>query len=267
MKLQPEDFDQEKKPIAKGTYGQVFKGKWKSLPVAMKRHHNDEAEVSREVTLLTALRHHNIIVYYGTVTLYGEYYIVTELAENGSLWGFIHSSNPPSVDPARSLFWAKGIASGAHYLHQQDCLHRDLKSPNILLKDDLTAKICDFGCAKYTDKNPHGAPQSDIRGTYEWMSPEAIEWKTKTITKASDVYSYGIVLYELFTHEEPFCHLVNCSRHDLPSKILRGERPSSNKQTKVDLLMRQCWEEEPGRRPSFSDILSELKKGRIATKG
>lgn len=137
--------------------------------------------------MLKRLHHHNIIVYYGTVTLDDVYYIVMELAENGSLWDYLHNAKASCIlDLNQSLCWSKGIAAGVRYLHQQKLLHRDLKSPNVLLKEDTTAKIADFVLAKFTydTSSVVSTPQSSVHGTHQWMSPEAIKSKNENVSEA-----------------------------------------------------------------------------------
>ncbi len=265
--LRAHDFENRDK-IGGGTGGVVFRGEWttKALSVAMKKlFHVEDAqglEICREVTILSKLRHPNIISYYGTVTLSDGYYIVTELAEEGSLWYFLR--NHPDPDLHRSFRWAKEIARGVEYLHRCKCIHRDLKSGNVLLVEDH-AKICDFGSAKHVQTENVSTVRTSPTGTYQWRSPEAIHGK-----KASpswDVYSYGILLWELVTHKIPFSHLnlrIPEQEFELQMKISNGERPPIPDSCKPTLasLMRRCWSEEPDSRPIFTQVLTDLEGGK-----
>ncbi len=268
--MSADDFEKRDK-IGGGTGGMVFRGVWmtnKALPVAMKKLlHVDDVqglEICREVMLLRKLRHSNIIWYYGTVTLVDGYYIVTELAEKGSLWYFLR--NHPDPDLQQSFRWAKEIARGVEYLHQYKCIHRDLKSGNVLLMVDLTTKICDFGSAKQVrTENVSCTVQTSPTGTYQWRSPEAI--RGKKASSSWDVYSYGILLWELMTHKIPFSHLnlrIPGEEFQLQMKICNGERPPipDSCDPKLASVMRRCWSEEPGSRPTFTQVLADLEGGK-----
>ncbi len=262
-------FEKQDK-IGGGTGGVVFRGVWttKALPVAMKKlFHVSDAQaldICREVTILSKLRHSNIISYYGTVTLVDGYYIVTELVEKGSLWHFLR--NHPDPDFQQSFRWAKEIARGVEYLHQYKCIHRDLKSGNVLLTDDLTAKICDFDSArKHVLMKNVSTVQTSETGTYQWRSPEAI--RGEKVSSAWDVYSYGIVLWELMTHKIPFSHLnlrIPGQEFQLQMKISNGERPPipDSCDPKLASLMRRCWAEPPDSRPIFTQVLTDLEGGK-----
>ncbi len=263
--MQAHDFEKGDQ-IGTGTGGVVFRGVWttKALPVAMKKlFHVDDAQgldICREVTILSKLRHPNIISYYGTVTLVDGYYIVTELAVKGSLWDFLR--NNPDRDLQRSFRWATEIARGVEYLHQHEYIHRDIKSGNVLLMENLSAKICDFGSAKLT-KN--ASFQSFPTGTHQWKSPEAT--RGEEVSSSWDVYSYGILVWELVTHKIPFSHLnlrIPEEEYVLQMKISNGERPRipDSCDPKLASLLRRCWAEDPGSRPTFTEILTDLERSK-----
>ncbi len=266
--LRAQDFEKGDQ-IGAGTGGEVFQGVWTTneLPVAMKKlfHISDaqSPEICREVTTLSKLRHPNIISYYGTVGLVDGYYIVTELAEKRSLLDFLR--NNPDPDLERSFRWATEIARGVEYLHQFKYIHRDLKSGNVLLMEDLTAKICDFGSAKQVQMENVSTVQTSRTGTYKWRSPEAI--RGEKVSSSWDVYSYGIMLWELVTHKIPFSHLnlrIPGKEFELQTKISDGERPPIPDSCDPNLasLMRHCWAEDPGSRPTFTEILTALEGGK-----
>ncbi len=262
------DFEKRDK-IGGGTGGVVFRGEWttKALSVAMKKlFHVEDAqglEICREVTILSRLRHPNIISYYGTVTLFDSYYIVTELAEEGSLRDFLR--NHPDPDLQQSFRWAIEIARGVEYLHRCMCIHGDLKSGNVLLMKDHSAKICDFGSAKHVQIENVSTVQTSRTGTCQWRSPEAI--RGEKACSSWDVYSYGILLWELVTHKNPFSHLnlrIPAQEFELQTKILNGERPPipDSCKSKLTSLMQRCWSEEPSRRPIFTQVLTYLEGGK-----
>lgn len=274
LELQAHDFEKGDR-IGVGLGGKVFKAEWKSqkMPVAMKKViHIDNVEEGRklscelgqEIEILSQLCHPNIIRFYGIVVLSDVYYMVTELAERKSLWDFFqHNPNP---EGPRSFRWAKEIAAGVQYLHQQKCLHRNLKSSNVLLKEDLTAKICDFTKAKLTENLFAGTytVQTNHTGSFQWLAPEAIKGEAQT--EVSDVYSYGILLWELLTHKVPFEHLglqIPGQEFQLQVKITSGERPPipDGCGPKLASLIQRCWDQEPTKRPTITEVLFELEQG------
>jgi len=150
--------------------GEVYKCKWKSrsLIVAVKRLSGELEE--GEASKLGSLRHRNIVLFHGVVMQAPDYWMVTEYAENGSLFEFLQR-NQFNIDLDRSLKWAKEIARGLHYLHcdaPEAIIHGDLKSSNVLLTSEWTVKICDFGSAR---KYYHTTNKT-ILGTYPWTAPE-----------------------------------------------------------------------------------------------
>jgi serine/threonine protein kinase len=129
--------------------------------------------------------------------------IITEYLAGGSLRKFLHQQEPHSVPLNLVLKLALDIAHGMQYLHSQGILHRDLKSENLLLGEDMSVKVADFGisCLESQCGSSKG-----FTGTYRWMAPEMI--KEKHHTKKVDVYSFGIVLWELLTALTPFDNMT-----------------------------------------------------------
>ena len=129
--------------------------------------------------------------------------IITEYLAGGSLRKYLHHQEPHSVPLNLVLKLALDIARGMQYLHSQGILHRDLKSENLLLGEDMCVKVADFGisCLESQCGSTKG-----FTGTYRWMAPEMI--KEKHHTKKVDVYSFGIVLWELLTALIPFDNMT-----------------------------------------------------------
>lgn len=125
--------------------------------------------------------------------------IITEYVPGGSLRKYLHQQEPYSVPLNLVVKLALDIAHGMQYLHAEGILHRDLKSENLLLDEDMCVKVADFGisCLESQCGSAKG-----FTGTYRWMAPEMI--KEKNHTKKVDVYSFGIVLWELLTALTPF---------------------------------------------------------------
>lgn len=236
-----------------GSFGTVYCADWISQKkcVAVKViGHLDE-----EVNILSTLKHHNIIKFYGACYETPNFCIVSEYAPYGSLYSFLSSSSGSDLMFTQMLRWAKDIASGMKYLHEDasiQVVHRDLKSKNILIGDDYCMKICDFGSSRVFDETV----VMTFAGTYPWMAPELIQGlPTSTLC---DVYSFGIVLWEILTREIPFKGLqgfqvawIVVENHERP--IIPSSCPH-----RLSNLIQQCWQGDPSFRPSFSEILERL---------
>jgi serine/threonine protein kinase len=125
--------------------------------------------------------------------------MITEFVNKGSLFEMLHQKKYLLEDD-RIIKIAKQIAMALQYLHKKKILHCDLKSQNILLNDDWTVKICDFGLARYKEKfqkDNHGKI-----GTPHWMAPEIL--RGEKYEEAADVYSFGVILWEMMTGEIPY---------------------------------------------------------------
>ena len=222
--------------------------------IAVKKMNCDKDEVPEEVKLQHRLSSHpNILPLLGVSHSKDMFtvYILMERADM-SLYQYLHTEKrKPS--PQLSLDWAQQIARGLHHIHQDGLAHRDLKSANVLLfEKENIIKICDFGSAKILDVT---AAKTGETGTYRWMAPEFLE-KSKKINKRCDMFSYGMILYEIYAHEVPFSELKY--EHKVVSFIIDKKRPSipSKLPNYLKTLMAQCWEHNAYERPTSSDILT-----------
>ena len=244
--------------IGQGGFGAVFEAKWNKKKVAVKVcPGNLVMNLTREIEVLTSLPPHtNVLTFFGIAlgsdrisTL-----IITELAPNGSLHNYLHTKNhEPSAD--QSLAWAQQIASGMQHLHNNNVVHRDLKSGNILLALGLLAKVCDFGTARNMAKTSN----TTQKGTPRWMAPEIVAGVEAKINKMCDVFSYGMVLYEIFARKVPY--------DDTPTnalvsyEVLQGKRPPVPTTLPPFLLplLADCWKQEPNQRPQFKAIVLAIQ--------
>eukprot|EP00879_Flechtneria_rotunda_P007398 GHRR01007760.1.p1 GENE.GHRR01007760.1~~GHRR01007760.1.p1 ORF type:complete len:799 (+),score=316.22 GHRR01007760.1:393-2789(+) len=196
--------------IGIGSYGEVYKGIWRGTEVAVKKFLEQNLspqlvqEFKDEVDIMARLRHPNVVLFMGAIMQANQLAIVTQFIPRGSLFRLLHRSKG-DLDPRRRLQMALDIARGMNYLHssQPAIVHRDLKSPNLLVDRDWTVKVCDFGLSRvksatFLTSRSHG-------GTPEWMAPEIL--RNEPSDEKADVYSYGVVLYELVTNQEPWTGL------------------------------------------------------------
>ncbi|KAL7076427.1 hypothetical protein ACQ4LE_004394 [Meloidogyne hapla] len=252
-----------KEQLGIGTYGAVFKGLWerpdgRNLSVAMKK----VFMLEKEVEILSQIRHRNIIQLYGVSQANPDFYIVTEYAEMGSLYEHLHNTNE-YLSVERRIRWAKQIARGVAYLHYEapiTVIHRDLKSKNVVIglgnKNSLQCKICDFGTSKDLTSS-WTAPSWG--GTAAWMSPEIISQR-EGITTATDVWSFAVVLWELFSRQVPYNGLTEFKIYSIISQ--HGVRlciPDTCPEPLADLLER-CWRQSPKDRPEMRSVLAVLER-------
>jgi len=197
---------------------------------------------------------------YGGYAGEGTVLLVTELLDC-NLYEFLR--NRTIMDLGSKIKLAMDIAEGMAFLHSRNIIHRDLKSVNVLLSlsDPITAKVCDFGLSRVMDTT---CKMTGNVGTVAWIAPEVFQ--NKKYSEKCDIYSYGVILYELMTHLIPFKE-VNAFR--IPSAVVKGQRPAfppnmSQLAPKAYIeLMKACWNPNPQKRPSFVQILQRL--GDMAT--
>ncbi|KAK2913191.1 hypothetical protein QQF64_031162 [Cirrhinus molitorella] len=254
--------------IGVGGFGKVYRGTWKGELVAVKAARQDPDEdisvtaqnVQNEARLFAMLRHPNIIALKGVCLQEPNLCLIMEYASGGALSRALAGRRIP---PHVLVNWAVQIAQGMQYLHNEaivPVIHRDLKSNNILLaepveKDSIegkTLKITDFGLAREW----HKTTKMSTAGTYAWMAPEVI--KSSTFSKGSDVWSYGVLLWELLTGEAPYRGIDGLAvAYGVAVNKLTLPIPSTCPEPFAQ-LMSECWDQDPHRRPSFSSILQQL---------
>ncbi|XP_049686513.1 mitogen-activated protein kinase kinase kinase 21 isoform X2 [Accipiter gentilis] len=266
--------------IGVGGFGKVYRATWRGREVAVKAARQDPDEditataesVRQEAKLFSMLRHPNIIALHGVCLREPNLCLVMEFARGGSLNRALAAAAAPGAGAARGgrripphilVNWAVQIARGMLYLHDQaivPILHRDLKSSNILLlekmeHDDIcnkTLKITDFGLAREW----HRTTKMSAAGTYAWMAPEVI--KSSMFSKGSDIWSYGVLLWELLTGEVPYRGIDGLAvAYGVAVNKLTLPIPSTCPEPFAK-LMKECWEQDPHIRPSFALILEQL---------
>ena len=221
----------------------------------------------REVDYNSRMNHPSVLKFFGYSNTDFEGkpkpVIVTEYCKNLALSTFIESLNEdPNVwNDTRKLITIFGIASGMKYLHENNIIHRDLKPDNILMDDNLCPKIADFGFSKRIDSNGNSIStiesQKCAKGTPIFIAPEV--FMTNESTKESDVYAFGILVYEIVTNLIPYEGL---RYEQLVIYVSKGNRPlfvNENDNDPYQNLIRKCWSNDPKDRPTFNEIVEELK--------
>jgi len=136
------------------------------------------------------------------------------------------------------------------FFHESGLIHRDLKSPNILFSQSFKIKLCDFGLSRIASSE-----MTNNIGTIAWIAPEM--FTNKSYTQKVDVYSFGIILWELHARRHPFDNIPTIS---IPISVTRGERPEIPKECppKYRTLIKKCWNKKNNKRPNFTDITKRL---------
>ncbi|KAJ8008161.1 hypothetical protein DPEC_G00101890, partial [Dallia pectoralis] len=254
--------------IGVGGFGKVYRGTWRGGLVAVKAARQDPDEdisvtaqnVRQEARLFAMLTHPNIIALKGVCLQEPNLCLIMEYASGGPLSRALAGRRIP---PHVLVDWAVQIARGMLYLHTEAIvavIHRDLKSNNILLAqpmendcmEGITLKITDFGLAREW----HKTTKMSTAGTYAWMAPEVI--KSSTFSKGSDVWSYGVLLWELLTGEVPYRGIDGLAvAYGVAVNKLTLPIPSTCPEPFAQ-LMEECWDQEPHQRPNFASILVQL---------
>ncbi|MCL7022423.1 hypothetical protein MKW94_009526 [Papaver nudicaule] len=250
--------------FASGAHSRIYRGIYKQRAVAVKmvRIPNQDEETrellekqfTSEVALLSRLLHPNIVQFIAACKKPPVYCIITEYMSQGTLRMYLNKKQPYSLSTETILRLALDISRGMQYLHSQGVMHRDLKSNNLLLNDEMRVKVADFGtsCLETQCRASKGN-----MGTYRWMAPEMI--KEKPYTRKVDVYSFGIVLWELTTALLPFQGMTPVqAAFAVAEKKARPPLPA-NCQPVLANLIKRCWSSNPSKRPDFAYIVSVLE--------
>jgi len=234
--------------LGSGAQGAVFSGKLKNEIVAVKKVREQK---ETDIRHLRKLNHPNIVQFRGVCTQAPCYCIVMEYCPYGPLYNLLRDGE--EIPPIRLVSWAKQIASGMHYLHVNKIIHRDLKSPNVLIGRHEMVKISDFGTSREWNEI---STKMSFAGTVAWMAPEII--RNEPCSEKVDIWSYGVVLWELMTCETPY--------KDVDSSAIIWGVGSNSLHLPIPLscpdgfrlLIKQCWAAKPRNRPSFKHIMMHL---------
>ncbi|XP_071805266.1 uncharacterized protein [Asterias amurensis] len=181
-------------------------------------------------------------------------YIVMEYMEYGSLKDFSRKLRP--IPDSLKIRMVSEVIEGMHFLHDKNIIHRDLKLENIFVGKEFSVKIGDLGCATWKSV---ANLTKDTPGTFTHMAPEILKNVNEPATKMSDVYSFGITLWELSTYGDPFENAQN-SKH-VKVAVLEGHRPASIQEDVPRIIkdmMERAWHQAPDKRPTFQELKEEI---------
>ncbi|KAF5179830.1 Mitogen-activated protein kinase kinase kinase [Thalictrum thalictroides] len=240
-----------------GFFGEVFRGVWNGTDVAIKIFLEQDLttenmeDFCNEITILSRLRHPNVILFLGACTKPPHLSMVTEYMEMGSLYYLIHmSGQKKKLSWRRRLKMLRDICRGLMCIHRMKIAHRDLKSANCLVNKHSTVKICDFGLSRILADGP--ARDSSSAGTPEWMAPELI--RNEPFTEKCDIFSLGVIMWELCTLSRPWEGVPAMQVvYAVANEGSRLEIPEGP----LGKLIADCWA-EPDERPNCEEILSRL---------
>ncbi|XP_047970706.1 uncharacterized protein LOC125213943 isoform X1 [Salvia hispanica] len=264
---------EELRELGSGTFGTVYHGKWRGSDVAIKRikkscftgRQSEQERLTfefwREAEILSKLHHPNVVAFYGVVQdgPGGTLATVTEYMVDGSLRHVLLRKDR-HLDRRKKLTIAMDAAFGMEYLHSKNIVHFDLKCDNLLvnLKDPSRpiCKVGDFGLSKIKRNT---LVSGGVRGTLPWMAPELLNGSSNKVSEKVDVFSFGIVLWEILTGEEPYANMhYGAIIGGIVNNTLRPTIPSYC-DSEWRRLMEECWAPNPSLRPSFTEIASRLR--------
>ncbi|KAL5731024.1 non-specific serine/threonine protein kinase [Ranunculus cassubicifolius] len=258
--------------IGHGAFGPVYKaqmstGETVAVKVLATDSKQGEKEFQTEVLLLGRLHHRHLVNLVGYCEEKGQHMLVYVYMSNGSLASHLYSEKHESVGWDLRVQIALDVARGLEYLHDgavPPVVHRDIKSSNILLDRSMKARVADFGLSREEMINQHG---SNVRGTFGYLDPEYIS--TRAFTKKSDIYSFGVLLFELIAGKNPqqgLIELVELAAMNGEGKVGWEEIVDSRLDGIFDMkelndvaaLGYKCINRNPKKRPSMRDIVQAL---------
>nr|XP_015626289.1 probable serine/threonine-protein kinase DDB_G0267514 isoform X2 [Oryza sativa Japonica Group] len=240
-----------------GFFGEVFRGIWNGTDVAIKLFLEQDLttenmeDFCNEISILSRLRHPNVILFLGACMKPPHLSLVTEYMEMGSLYYLIHASGQKGkLSWRRRLKMLRDICRGLMCMHRLKIVHRDLKSANCLVNKHWAVKLCDFGLSRVMSNSAMNDNSS--AGTPEWMAPELI--RNEPFTEKCDIFSLGVIMWELCTLSRPWEGIPSVQVvYNVANEGARLEIPDGP----LGSLIADCWA-EPDKRPGCQEILTRL---------
>ncbi len=244
--------------IGEGSISQVYKGRWQEQEVAIKLlsaplSQAEGKEFSREVAIISRLRNSYIVPFYGACLEEKNACLVMEWAPKGSLYQCLGKKQ---FNPLQCKQIALDIARGLQYLHNHhQMIHGDLRSQNVLLTNEFRAKLADFGLVRTSGYSIQSIGK--ISQGLAWCAPEILA--SEEMTLKADIYSFGMILWELCMDKRPFFRL---SSAELIKHIAAGQREELSDEIPVEVksLIMACWSAKPEERPDASSLITQLEQ-------
>jgi len=254
--------------LGRGSFGEVWRGLYKEEVVAVKVFLSEESDVSSEIKMMAKVSgQKNIIKLVGVVIQDDPFNdpqvaIVTQYMSNGSMYDMLVKQDSGnfrgfSLELLELVNMATMAAHGVMNLHIRGMIHRDLACRNLLVDAQMTVHVCDFGFARVRSKGMSKGFTATNLGPVRWEAPESL--KNKEFSEKTDVFSFGVCLYEMFVGREPFRGSTNAA---VAYKVLSGERMRIpiNVDPIISTIMTSCWAPNPDVRPSVREVYKSLKE-------
>ncbi|XP_055981435.1 tyrosine-protein kinase FRK [Sorex fumeus] len=250
--------------LGSGQFGEVWEGLWNNTTSVavktLKPGSMDPNDFLREAQIMKRLRHPKLIQLYAVCTLEDPIYIITELMRHGSLLEYLQCDAGVRIHLSDQVDMAAQVACGMAYLESQNYIHRDLAARNVLVGEHNIYKVADFGLARVFKVDNEDIYESapDIKLPVKWTAPEALVNKKFSIK--SDVWSFGILLYEIITYGKmPYGGMRGSEVVQFLNKKNRLSQPSHCPQ-KFYSIMLDCWKEDPKERPRFETLYYKFEE-------
>ena len=263
--------------LANGAFGQVYRGQWDTRAVALKRidfeHARQRLDLSEEevaealqweVARLAAVRHPNLVHFYGVCHKDGTPYLVMELCDRGSLRSALQKDKD-AIPASRLWQWMLEITQGLAYLHSQGILHRDLKAENILIDQHGKAKLADLGVAQVDALLEVSEAQAVRQGLQDtnFIAPENVgAGRHRLSSKATDIYALGLVFWQMVSHGAAPDSWDKLAQGDVQyAAVKAGHRMPipDNCPSPIKELILSCWHVRPQERATIADVLQRLQ--------
>jgi serine/threonine protein kinase len=245
--------------LGQGGFGQVFKATWKGTEVAAKMvaMSSGDGALTRgavesfkeEARVMSHLRHPNVVLFMAACTKPPRMCIVMEFMALGSLFDLLHNELIADIPMALKVKLVYQAAKGMQFLHSSGIVHRDLKSLNLLLDAKWNVKVSDFGLTRFKSsikpRGQGGSNAGEVEGSVPWMAPEVLEDKSDVDHSLGDVYSFGIIMWEVLTRDQPYAGMMPAQiavaviRNDL-RPYLDSDWATDHQSGYVD-IMTKCW--------------------------
>ncbi|KAK6735210.1 hypothetical protein RB195_018409 [Necator americanus] len=252
--------------LGQGAFGEVRKGtllrrSGRSVAVAVKTLKSDTElskakikEMMKEARLMRELKHPNVVCIYGVALLEHPLYIILEYVPGGALDAYLRK-NKNVIGRDERLLMAMGAAWGLEYLHKSNVLHRDVAARNCLYDNDKIVKISDFGLSRrgttYTMKTAKKMP-------IKWMAPESMS--SFTFSQKTDVYSYGVLVFEIFSGVEPYEGVSNSMTKRMIIEGQVNQFPEGTPSKLVEFVKGKMWDHNPDTRLDMTQIVDWMEQ-------